>query len=156
MENPMSFVTRSALAAVMAVGVPFAAYACPDYGQNGAGLNYTSDQAYSPRAHPVTAGGPVNLAGCSQPGHGYVATAPDFTMQFSGNGMRRALEFRVEGSCDTVLLVNDANANWYFNDDDIGIDPRIRISGASEGIYDIWIGTFDPNLCSARLIVETF
>lgn len=156
LENLMSIVNRTALAAVLAIGVPVAAMACPDYSLNGAGLSYTSDQAYSPRAHSVTAGGSVNLANCPQPGHGYVATAPDFTMQFSGNGMGRALEFRVEGSCDTVLLVNDASASWYFNDDDIGVDPRIRISNAPEGIYDIWIGTYDSNLCSARLIVETF
>jgi len=156
LEILMFTVTRAALAAVLAVGLPMAAQACPDYSLNGAGLNYSSDQAYTPRAHPVTAGGPVNLAGCPQPGVGHVAVAPDFTMQFSGNGMGRALEFRVEGSCDTVLLVNDARANWYFNDDDTSMNPRIRIATAPEGIYDIWIGTYDSNLCSARLIVETF
>ncbi len=152
----MSFVTRTALATVLATGLPLAAQACPDYGQNGAALSYTSDEAYTPRAHSVTAGGSVDLANCPQPGYGHVATAPDFTMQFSGNGMARALEFRVEGSCDTVLLINDAEANWYFSDDDVTIDPRIRINAAAEGIYDIWIGTFDPSLCSAQLIVETF
>lgn len=152
----MKTLTRAALAAALAVVLPVAAQACPDYGYNGASLNYTSDQAWTPRAHPVTAGGSVNLANCPQPGVGYVAVGPDFTMQFSGNGMGRALEFRVEGNCDTVLLVNDARANWHFNDDDGSINPRIRINSAPEGIYDIWVGTYDPSMCSAQLIVETF
>jgi len=152
----MSFVSRTIAAAVIVVGLPLAAHACPDYGQDGAGLNYTSDQAYSPRAHALTAGGPVDLSACPQPGYGHVVSAPDFTLQFSGNSMGRALELRVDGNCDTVLLVNDAHANWHFNDDDYSIDPRIRIGSAPEGIYDIWIGTFDPDLCSAQLIVETF
>lgn len=147
---------RTALGAAILLALPAVAHACPDYGLNGAALNYSSDEAWTPRAHNVTAGGSNDLSNCSMPGYGYVATAPDFTMNFTGNGARRALEFRVEGSCDTVLLVNGANASWHFNDDDNGVDPRIRIESAPEGIYDIWVGTFGSSLCSARLIVETF
>ncbi|MCC6002502.1 MAG: peptidase S1 [Pararhodobacter sp.] len=148
-------IRAAALAAACAV-LPVVALACPDYGRNGQALSYTSDQAWTPRAHSVIAGGHVDLSRCPMPGHGYVAVAPDFTMNFSANGMGRALEFRVEGDCDTVLLVNDATARWFFNDDDIGLDPRIRIGNAPEGIYDIWVGTFGASTCSARLIVETF
>lgn len=152
----MKLTTRAALAAVLALALPAAASACPDWNYDGQLLSYSSDQAWTPRAHSVTAGGGTNLAGCPQPGVGYVATAPDFTLTFTGNQMGRALEFRVEGSCDTVLLVNDAHAGWHFNDDDVSLDPRIRIPQASEGVYDIWVGTYDPSLCSARLIIETF
>lgn len=152
----MNIVTRTALAATLAVVLPLAAQACPDYGLNGQFLSYSSDDAWTPRAHSVIAGGPVNLGNCSMPGYGQVATAPDFTLNFTANGAGRALEFRVEGGCDTLLLVNDAGAGWHFNDDDIGLDPRIRIERAPEGVYDIWVGTFDSATCSARLIVETF
>ena len=105
----------------------------------------------------MVAGGGVDLGACgSVPGFGYVATSPDFELAFSGNGAGRALEFRVNGSCDTTLLVNDARGAWHFNDDDTGLNPRIRLSGAAEGVYDIWIGTVGPDTCSAELIVETF
>jgi hypothetical protein len=151
MTSAVNFVAAAVLASL-----PAMAMACPDVSQNGQGLNYSSDFAYSPRAHSVVAGGNVNLANCGQPGYGFIAVAPDFTLNFTGNGMGRALEFRVQGTCDTVLLVNDARGQWHFNDDDTGVDPRINLGGAAEGIYDVWVGTFGPDLCQATLIVETF
>jgi hypothetical protein len=134
-----------------------AAFACPDLASTGQQLSYTSDQAYAPRVHPVLAGGGVDLSACgSVPGLGFVATAPDFELTFTGNGMGRALELRVIGSCDTVLLVNDARSTWHYSDDDSTVDPRIRLERAPEGLYDIWVGTFGPDLCNAELVIETF
>lgn len=144
-----------AAALALACALPGAAFACPDVSQSGYGLSYTSDQAYSPRAHGVTAGGGVNLANCGG-NAGFVAVAPDFELTFSGNGMGRALELRVQAECDTILLVNNAHGQWYYNDDDTDLNPRIRIAAAPEGLYDIWVGTFGPDLCNAELIVETF
>jgi hypothetical protein len=152
----MSLLLRAALVAA-ACAAGGSALACPDVGQTGRSLAYTSDQAYIPQSHRVIAGGGVDLSACaSVPGVGYVAAAPDFELTFSGNGMRRALEFRVRSACDTVLLVNDAGGAWHYNDDDSGNDPRIRIEAAAEGLYDIWVGTFGPQTCDAELIVETF
>lgn len=146
-----------AAALVLALAVPGAALACPDVAQTGQALTYSSDEAYSPRAHAVIAGGGADLGACgSVPGTGYVATAPDFELTFTANGAGRALEFRVVAGCDAVLLVNDARGAWHFNDDDAGTNPRIRLPAAPEGLYDIWIGTFGPATCNAELIVETF
>ena len=146
-----------ALGTALALAMPVAAFACPDGSLSGAGLSYSSDAAYTPRAHGVIAGGSADLSRCPMPGTGYVAVAPDFELMFTGNGMGRALEFRAEAGCDTVLLVNDANGNWHFNDDDgSSTNSRIRINRASEGLYDIWVGTFGPSTCQANLIVETF
>lgn len=140
-----------------ALCVPAMALACPDVGLTGQALSYTSDQAYAPQSSPVVAGGGVDLGACpSVPGTGYVATAPDFELTFSANSMGRALEFRVEAGCDATLLINDAGGAWHFNDDDAGTNPRIRLDRASEGLYDIWIGTFGSDTCPATLIVETF
>jgi hypothetical protein len=77
-------------------------------------------------------------------------------MTYDAQSRGRALEFRVQGTCDTVLLVNGATAQWYFNDDDNGSDPRIRIANAPSGQYDIWVGTFGTQTCNAQLIVESF
>ena len=87
---------------------------------------------------------------------GFVATAPDVTLNFTDNGAGRDLVVRVDGTCDTLMLINDAAGGWHFNDDHEGIDPLIRLSAASEGIYDIWVGTFGGDLCDATLILETF
>lgn len=153
----MIHVRSLALGLAAAAFLPAVALACPNVAMNGQGLSYSSDAAWTPRAHGVTAGGSNDLAGCPMPGHGYVATAPDFTMNFTGNGMGRALEFRAEAGCDVVLLVNDARGNWHFNDDDGGsTNSRIRIDRAPEGIYDIWVGTFGSSLCQATMVVETF
>lgn len=141
----------------LALAFPGAAYACPEIAQTGQALADTSDEACSPRAHAVIAGGGVDLWACgSVPGTGHVATAPDFELSFSGNGAGRALEFRVVAGCDAVLLVNDARGGWHFNDDDSGSNLRIHLPAAPEGLYDIWIGTFGPATCNAELIVETF
>lgn len=152
----MPIPSRLVATAFAVMALPTIAVACPDASASGAVLNYSSDQAFTPRNHSVTAGGAANLAGCSVPGIGYVAISPDFDLYFTENGMGRALEFRVEGSCDTVLLVNDARGNWHFNDDDVSVHPRIRIQSAPEGIYEIWVGTFDSAMCPATLTVETF
>lgn len=134
-----------------------AASACPDWAQTGQVLNYTSDQLYSPRTHSVVAGGSNNLANCPQPGGGYVATRPDFDLNFSGNGMGRDLEIRVNASCDSVLLVNDARGQWYFDDDGgDGLNSRLRIANAPNGTYDIWVGTYGPSTCQATMTLETF
>jgi S1-C subfamily serine protease len=132
------------------------AIACPDWRLDGQRLNHSSDDLWTPHSHRVIAGGREDLEQCSAPGVGYVAAAPDFVLKFSNNARRRDLELRVEASCDTVLLVNDSAANWHFNDDDDGFNPRIRLSAAREGLYDIWIGTYGTETCSAQLILETF
>jgi hypothetical protein len=143
-------------AVVLGCTLPGAALACPDVAQSGYGLSYSSDEAYTPRGHDVMAGGVRNLVNCINGAAGFAAAAPDFELNFYGNGARRDLEFRVVGDCDTVLLVNDATGQWFFNDDDMDVNPRIRIAAAPEGLYDIWVGTYGPDLCRAQLIVETF
>ena len=132
------------------------AFACPDWSLQGTPISYGSEQLWAPQAIDVVAGGNVNLANCSIEGYGWVITQPDFDFNFSENDAGRELELRVEGSCDTVLLVNDASGTWHFNDDDRELNPGIRIPNAPAGAYDIWVGTYDQQTCQARLILETF
>lgn len=146
-----------ASAITLAMPVVAAAQSCPDYSVSGYGLSYTAETAYMPQSTSVVAGGNIDLGACgSVPGMGYIVQNPDFTMQYNDLGMGRALEIRVNGSCDTVLLVNGANGQWYFNDDASGLNPGIRLSGAQSGQYDIWVGTLAPSTCDAVLTIETF
>lgn len=144
-------------AALIALGAAPAAAQCPDWRLNGLELVYSNNDLRRPVAHPVLAGGNIDLGRCgSAPGYGFIAVRPDFTIQFYGNPGRRALEFRVQSNCDSVLLVNGTGGEWYFDDDSAGnLDARIRINRASEGIYDVWVGSLGAT-CQARLIVETF
>lgn len=154
----MTIFTRTFAAAVAVVSLPAMASAyCPSYANSGAGLSYSSDDAWTPRSHSVIAGGNLNLSNCgSVPGVGYIVESPDFTLQYDAQGQGRALELRVNASCDAVILVNTASAQWQFNDDYQGTDPGIRIPNAPSGQYDIWVGTYNESTCSAELIVETF
>lgn len=151
---------RRLLAVLVLAGsglVGAAATACPDWQLMGQPLSYSADQLWTPQTHSVIAGGQNNLHQCPQPGVGHVATRPDFDLSFLQYGMARDLEFRVNASCDSVLLVNDAQGRWHFNDDnDGGLNARLRISNAPEGAYDIWVGTYGPSTCPATLTLETF
>ncbi|MCB1406016.1 MAG: hypothetical protein KDK01_07065 [Rhodobacteraceae bacterium] len=151
---------RQAVAALVIAGtslVSAAAMACPDWQLTGQQLNYSADQLWTPQTLSVVAGGADNLRNCPQPGVGYVATRPDFDLTFTQNGAARDLEFRVNASCDTVLLVNDARGQWHFDDDGgDGLNARLRLTNAPEGAYDIWVGTYGSSTCQATLTLETF
>ncbi|MFN4098571.1 MAG: peptidase S1 [Pararhodobacter sp.] len=154
----MNILSKVAVAGFAALVMPAAAWAaCPSYAQNGAPLSFTAESAYIPQAVPVIAGGDLDLSTCAQvPGVGYIVQNPDFTMQYNDLGMGRALEIRVQASCDTVLLVNTTQGAWLYNDDANGIDPGLRIEHAPGGQYDIWVGTYGPQTCDAQLQIETF
>lgn len=133
------------------------AAACPEWSQQGTQLTYDAEQLWVPQSHSVVAGGSDNLSTCPQPGTGYVATRPDFDLNYIDLGMGRDLEFRVNASCDSVLLVNDARGQWHFDDDGgDGLNSRLRIPNAPGGAYDIWVGTYGPATCQATLTLETF
>ncbi len=140
---------------------PGAAIACPQIDLDGSELVYSGKDLYQARSFDVTAGGSEDVSRCgirnntSGKPEGFVAEAPDFELLFSGDGYE--LEFRVESECDSVLLINTGSGNWYWDDDDNGnLDAKIRLGRASDGWYDIWIGTIGRDTCNARLILETF
>jgi len=147
-----------ALTAALAVAAPARAQ-CPDVSKNGASGSYTSDQLYTAVRHGTDAGGDLDLSDCSGvPGAGWVTSQPDYTFRLTGNeAKRRRLQFRVDGTCDTVLLVNTPAGRWRFDDDGAGsLDPKVDIEAAGNGIYDIWVGTSGQENCRATLFTETF
>lgn len=131
------------------------AMACPNWQLTGQQLRYSADQLWSPQSFSLMAGGSANLANCPVPGRGYVDARPHFDLTLTDNNARRELTFRVTASCDTVLLINDANGQWSFNDDSDGLNPRISLPDARAGAYDIWVGTYSPTPCQATLYLET-
>ncbi|GAB4272103.1 MAG: hypothetical protein Kow0013_25310 [Pararhodobacter sp.] len=128
---------------------------CPDWQLGGAEIQLGMGGA---ETRTVVAGGGVNLFenSCNTNGHGYVAQAPDFSLYFDPQGQVSTLDISVQGECDTLLLVNDPNTNWVFNDDATDLQPRIEIGDAVAGRYDIWVGTFGQSLCNATLNVSAY
>ncbi len=125
---------------------------CPDWSLGGAEVQLA---AGGNDTRQVVAGGSVNLfeqaQACSIQGHGYVAAAPDFTVYYDAPEANAELTVSVTADCDTVLLINDLNAAWLFNDDTNGLNPAITIPAAASGRYDIWVGTYGPNLCQSSI-----
>lgn len=136
--------------------------ACPDWTQSGDRFALTGDELFREQSFPVIAGGDTNVQGCgnvdpqTDKGAGYVMARPDFTFDLTGlSGYR--LVAMVESECDSILLVNTATANWYYNDDDAGsLDARIDLTSPTDGLFDIWVGTHNGEYCEAVLSLETF
>ncbi|MGI3183452.1 hypothetical protein [Nioella aestuarii] len=142
-----------------------ASSACPDYTLLGREVyETTAQELYTPRSLNVVVDGDRALQYCRDrapnwtgPMYGWVYDEPHFTITIRGlTGYQ--LEFSVESNCDSVMLINTADGNLYFDDNANGNrDPKIRLTRpAGDGIYDIWIGTYNGTICDGRLIMETF
>lgn len=162
MKTSLSRLRAGTLAGIAAFGLftlapgQAAAQTCPDIGLTGTAIVQTADALGLGQTFPVVAGGSLNLGGCSEiTGNGFVAEAPDFELDLSGS-TGQSLQVSVAAACDTTLLVNDADGTWSFSDDEDGTsNPRVLLSAAPDGIYDIWIGTFDSPTCDATLTIQT-
>ena len=73
----------------------------------------------------------------------------------SGGRSDATLTFTTESNTDTILLINDPNNRWYWDDDGgNGLNGKIRFRAALPGRYDIWVGTFDRgNFTKVRLLM---
>lgn len=112
--------------------------AAPTFGQIDLYAGFTPD----PYARNITAGGTRNLANCFTGGFtGFVAVAPDFDLYW--NGQSAQLTIAVISGADSVLLVSDPSGDWWYSDDYRGTNPAITFNNPQQGLYDIWIGTYD-------------
>jgi len=137
------------------VALPGFAQACPDP----EGTDYTSvlsgDDFASGLTISVQAGGSLDLADCNDlPGVGKVVESPDFKLVYSA--LLEDLTLETSASCDTVMLVHDADGGWHF-DDDAGGDSnaKLTLEDASEGTIEVWVGTFEDDVCPASLTVTS-
>ena len=135
------------------------AIACPDITKWGKRYEITGPALTDGFAFSVTAGGWANNAECdfgnATGNAGYTMAAPDFTFEASGmQGFE--LELRVVSECDSILLVNNGDSAWHYNDDGGNAsDGLLRLAGV-DGIVDVWVGTYDGDYCNAQLEMQTF
>jgi hypothetical protein len=132
---------------------------CPRVGAPREQFTLREDFTPDPIRQSVTAGGNLDLGRCSGvPGRGWVTELPDFVVFYrtnSGNRADTTLTFTTESNTDTILLINDPNNRWYWDDDSgQGLNGKIRFPRALNGRYDIWVGTFDRgNFTRVQLII---
>ncbi len=99
-----------------------------------------------PRRERVISGGAVNLNYLGSDFAGYAAESPDYRLHWSGTGSTLRIFFEADQSgSDTVLVINQPDGSWLFNDDAPGggLNPLISITNAQAGQYDIWVGSFN-------------
>lgn len=106
-----------------------------------------------PYKKTITAGGSVDL---SQYGHsGYTASKPDIDFYFTPSGNAgETLTISVNSETDTILLINGPAGSWYFNDDANGVNPSIIFQDPKDGLYSIFVGTFDSENAEAELLIS--
>ncbi len=153
---------RTISIAAVLMGFAGAAAACPDFNQSGPGANLSASQMRGGVSYQVQAGGNSLVWNCpnvtpgTDRGAGYFTSRPDITFQLSGMGGSR-LAVSVVSQCDAALLINTASASWYYDDDDNGnYDPKITLTRPADGYLDVWVGTYDGDVCDAILTLQTY
>lgn len=137
---------------------PGLAAACPDPLRPPMELHEVSGrELWSPDVFHSRAGGDHRLLACGFRSHGYVAGPPDYAFDLTRMERYDRLLLRANASCDTVLLVRDAAGRWHFDDDSgTGRTASISLARPASGRYYVWIGSYQPRGCDARLTLETF
>lgn len=125
--------------------------ASPTYGSVSLNAGFTPD----PYSVSLQSGGSID-AGSALGGscRGFIASAPDFSVNYSAGGW--PLIISATSNADTALVVNDANGNWYCDDDSGGnLNPAINFSNPPSGRYDIWVATYgNASLQAATLHIS--
>ena len=148
-------------AAALLLGATGAAVACPQIMQGRESYQLSDADLRNGVVLNVVAGGQYDSARCRIPSLngasvGYVAGQPDFSL-FMPNMNGRRVRFSTRGGCDVTLLLNTGGANWYSDDDDGGnFQANIGLTRPSQGRYDVWVGTWDTQLCNSQLVVRYY
>jgi hypothetical protein len=146
------------LGLAIGLGLGQAVAACPAFHNKDKHLHLTARQLATPRIAEVRAGGSVLLGQCPDlPGTGNIPFDPSVSILYVADRKRMDLEFRTEGSCDTVLLLRSPSGRWHFDDDNgQGHNARIRVAAPPEGRWEIWVGSQAGMACTTRLAIQTF
>jgi serine protease Do len=160
MKNRLLFVALILLVATVACGGGGTAPqedTSTDVQPAGGSLDFTQDPNFGgvelaagftpdPQMVSITSGGAVDVdtlglgGGCT----GYATSAPDFRILFTGPSNNLRIFFVSDGGEDATLIVNDPSGAWLCNDDapSGGWDPQVDVQNASDGQYDIWVGSY--------------
>lgn len=110
----------------------------PSFGQVTLNAGFTPD----PYVRNLTAGGSIRAQDRFSDCRGYIANAPDFSVNYTAGSY--PLIFTVDSDADTTLVINGPDASWYCDDDgaESPLNPLVRFSNPQSGRYDVWVGTY--------------
>ncbi|MBF9060034.1 hypothetical protein HKCCSP123_12655 [Rhodobacterales bacterium HKCCSP123] len=142
----------------LAVALAGPSAACPDhFAAPGAQHALTGRDLCSPRVFHLGAGGDRPLWHCGFRRQGFVRAAADFGFVLTGMARYDRLHLRANAGCDTVLVLRDPRGRWFFDDDSgTGRTASLSLDDPQDGSYWVWVGTYRPAGCAARLTIETF
>ena len=114
----------------------------PTFGSAAFSAGFTPD----PHMIEMVSGGAVAAGYLGRDCTGYVAVAPDFRMNWSGNSSELRIFFAADDGGDTTLLINLPDGAWVCSDDADGtVDPMVVLHNPSQGQYDVWVGSFEAD-----------
>ena len=89
----------------------------------------------------IQAGGDLNAFDFSSACNGFIADAPDVTIDYSGG---QSLSVAATSEADTTLVVQLPGGSILCNDDLNGLNPGLDIPAGQSGPIAVWVGTFEP------------
>jgi serine protease Do len=128
----------------------------PHFGTENLSAGFLPD----PYSVSVSAGGSINISESNLGSDcvGYVAEAPDFRVQWSGESSQLFFSFIAnQAGEDATFIINSPDGNWHCNDDAHSdtLNPQIKFLNPLQGQYDIWIGSYrDGDLIEGRLQIS--
>jgi len=103
--------------------------------------------APDPHEQPLTSGGPIDVSYLGDGCRGWATAAPDFDVTYEAGSMTLLrFYFVADEALDTTLIINAPDGEWYCNDDAPGtIDPMIDFTSPQDGLYDVWVGSYEED-----------
>jgi len=107
----------------------------------------TIEAGFLPDPFVVTllSGGPLDAVALSLGSDctGYINDVPDYRMTWAGQAAMLRLFFVSEG--DTTLVIRAPGGKYACNDDFDGLNPLVQLSNPDDGVYDIWVGSYEAD-----------
>lgn len=111
---------------------------------------------FTPDPHSIemTAGGNIQAGSVNGSCSGFVSSSPDYEVTYRDAGSF-PLTFAFTAKGDTTLMINGPDGSWYCDDDSGGNgNPRVVFSDASDGVYDVWVGSYSGEMIPGRLTIS--
>jgi len=117
-------------------------------------LNLAAGFAPDPRTVEVRAGGPNQAQGLGRDCAGFIDfRQPDVNITYRAGQFPLIIAAR--SSADVTLVVNLPDGSWLCNDDADGTNPMLTMNQPQSGLYNIWVGTFEPGTLQQSTLTIT-
>jgi hypothetical protein len=118
-------------------------------------LNLTAGYAMDPFLVSIEGGGTIDASDLGEGCSGYVNAAPALTLDWEGEA--DFAEFFYLSDHDPVMVIETPSGEFLCNDDanEQLLDPVIELPNPEQGVYNVWVGTFDEGQRFPGILVIT-